>query len=426
MRSLYTLAGHTDSIFALAFSPNGARLSTASRDGTAALWRLDNCALEWRIQVGGLVVDTAFSFDGALVAFASTAGDVLVGDVATGQVVRTLSTERLECLAFKPETYELLIGRADGAVEGWDAVTGSSLYQFSIAPPPAVSLSFSTDGRLLAAASRAGAVTLLASDSWTINRSWQLPAGRASMYRAVISPDATTCAVSVHVRTGQPINEGPPNRYEIAIWDLRQNDAPRLGEALVGHLDWIGGLDFAPSENLLASGSFDNSVALWDPYTKQLIGTSREHEGAVYDVAFSPDGILLASCAADGVVKLWSVADADFRHARVAEVSVRDARAPLAATVAGVGRSPRSRIAEEIADRLLAQRSPKDIEDATRTLLSSGDMLTEYDLTQEVLYVINIRLERAYRAQERELWPSTTRSDSAFPRPSATKWKKTW
>src|SRR5205823_1168397 len=63
---------------------------------------------------------------------------------------------------------------------------------------------------------------------------------------------------------------------------------------------------------LLASGNWDTTVRLWEITSGMEIATIRGHTGPVMSVAFSPDGLLLASGARDkkwqaAEVKLWSL-----------------------------------------------------------------------------------------------------------------------
>ncbi|HKM90593.1 MAG TPA: protein kinase, partial [Candidatus Acidoferrales bacterium] len=81
-----------------------------------------------------------------------------------------------------------------------------------------------------------------------------------------------------------------------------------LLETLVGHAESVLSVAFSPNGRLLASGSSDNTINLWDVSSgrsvRQLIG----HKGQVFGVAFSPNGAMLASASADHTVKLWDVA----------------------------------------------------------------------------------------------------------------------
>src|SRR5215208_6795513 len=78
---------------------------------------------------------------------------------------------------------------------------------------------------------------------------------------------------------------------------------------LTGHDSEVRDVAFSPDGKLLASASGDKSVRLWDVATGQQRGEPLTgHTNSVYKVAFSPDGKLLASASGDKTVRLWDVA----------------------------------------------------------------------------------------------------------------------
>ncbi|WP_347339541.1 WD40 repeat domain-containing protein, partial [Planktothrix sp. FACHB-1355] len=80
----------------------------------------------------------------------------------------------------------------------------------------------------------------------------------------------------------------------IKIWDIRSG---KLKTTLTGHSNWVRSVAFSPDGQTLASGSDDNTIKIWDIHSGKLKTTLTGHSDNVNSVAFSPDGQTLAVVA---------------------------------------------------------------------------------------------------------------------------------
>ncbi|OQE36829.1 hypothetical protein PENCOP_c011G07986 [Penicillium coprophilum] len=75
---------------------------------------------------------------------------------------------------------------------------------------------------------------------------------------------------------------------------------------LKGHSDWVTSVAFSPDGKLVASGSHDRTIKIWNTLTGALHKKLEGHFTGINFVAFSPDGKLVASGSSDRTIKLWS------------------------------------------------------------------------------------------------------------------------
>ncbi|KAM0169115.1 hypothetical protein ACHAPF_010301 [Botrytis cinerea] len=91
----------------------------------------------------------------------------------------------------------------------------------------------------------------------------------------------------------------------IRLWDVATGESL---QTLEGHSNWVTSVAFSPDGKVVASGSYDKTIRLWDVATGKSLQTLEGHSESVSSVAFSPDGKVIASGSYDKTIRLWDVA----------------------------------------------------------------------------------------------------------------------
>ena len=81
----------------------------------------------------------------------------------------------------------------------------------------------------------------------------------------------------------------------------------RLRATLKGHTDFVTSIAFSPNGRTLASGSWDDTIRLWNPHTMEHFRTLRGHSNDVTSIAFHPVGTWLASGSWDTTIGVWEI-----------------------------------------------------------------------------------------------------------------------
>jgi WD40 repeat protein len=77
---------------------------------------------------------------------------------------------------------------------------------------------------------------------------------------------------------------------------------------LAGHAKSVLSVAYSPNGKLMASGSLDENIFIWDAEKYKIIDTLKGHSGNIFCVTFSPNGKYLASTSNDNTIKVWDVA----------------------------------------------------------------------------------------------------------------------
>jgi WD40 repeat protein len=115
------------------------------------------------------------------------------------------------------------------------------------------------------------------------------------------NPDGHTSPILTVALNGRGILASGSNDNTIKIWDLRTMECIRT---IRGHTDWIRSVSFNNEGSILISACDDKTIKLWDIETGVCITTLVGHSDYVMSVVFNNDGII-ASASNDKTIKLW-------------------------------------------------------------------------------------------------------------------------
>jgi WD40 repeat protein len=297
------LHAHTDDVRSVAFSPDGKILATAGADKVIFLWDTETYRPIGKLEGhGDLVKSIAFSPDGRSLASGSDDTTVILWDVETQrpQGLAFVGHEDLvNGVAFSPDGRTLASASRDTTIRLWDIETRQSTV-LAGHEDLALSVAFSPDGRTLASASSDNTVRL-----WDVETTSPigdpLTGHTSSVLSVAFSPDGSLLASGSRDTT-------------IRLWSLARSSAgdisavQPLTDPLTAHTDRVASVAFSPDGSILASGSWDNSLVLWNTRTWEQMGNPlKGHTNLVRGIAFSPDGQVLASGASDDIAILWDI-----------------------------------------------------------------------------------------------------------------------
>jgi WD40 repeat protein len=295
--------GFGASISSIFFSPDGHVRSLAlEKDRVIILTVNDDPPLGHRVRAPDIgSSNIAFSPDGRFLASSGEFGDVLEWDVASGELNGAPisgHTRQVSSLAYAPDGKVLVSGNMDGNVIFWDTATHTAL-----GPPvkahgsPVWSLACNPDGKIAASG---GDAELVFWDLATRKQMGPLTSSQKDrIWALAFSPDGEYLASA-------------GNDLVVAFWKTGHQTMPvkTLGAPVTGN-DWElmpVGVSFSPDGTLLAMSTGEHSVTVWNfrsgrPLPPVLYG----HTQAVSSIAFRRDGKVLASGSADGDIRLWDV-----------------------------------------------------------------------------------------------------------------------
>jgi WD40 repeat protein len=247
----------------------------------------------------------ALSPDAKLLADSTSDGTIRILDATTGREIRSWRAHdrTLWVLFFSVDRKRLYsTGGWDPRIRVWETATGRLLHEMHGYRDGIMQMAASPDNRFLVSS---GNHTADASDLrlWNVDTGREirrLPARPHMKHYPAFSPDGRWLAAA----TGR---SSPSKRAkeEIRIWETASGE---LLCTLAAHDAEVTALAFTRDGLILASGSADRTIVLWDLTTGKPRRSLTGHEGTILSLAFTNDGKRLAASSPDAPVFIWDVA----------------------------------------------------------------------------------------------------------------------
>ncbi len=234
------LQGHEDEVLAVALSPDGRTLASVAQDRTILLWNM-----------------------------------------ASGMMSRTLEGDYLDRLAWSPDGRALAAVSIDHTIHIRDAASGKLRTKLEGPDARVFNIAWSPDGRGLASTYSDGILRLWNPEGGEMLR---IPVGNDA-YNIAWAPDGELLAIQSN---------------DILLIDAATGE-PRL--RLAGVTEPINTITWSQDGRRLASALSDNTIGIWDPKTGRQLAILEGHTDEVFSVAFFADDRLLVSLGS--IVRLW-------------------------------------------------------------------------------------------------------------------------
>ncbi|WP_327107040.1 caspase, EACC1-associated type [Nonomuraea glycinis] len=310
MSAITQYGGATD----IVFRPDGGLFATGSDDALVRLWNTaDIQAIGGlgRLYSGGNLMQVAFTRNGRILANASGNGSVELADTTDPLHPIPLAILKgqsswIKGVALHPDGKFLATASSDGTSQLWDI--------HDVSRPEAVSViktaTLPGTSPSLSGVSLSHDRHLLALSHGIMAELWDVTDLRHPVVKAQWAAHRQNLGGGVAFSPVGPVLATGSDDFTIKLWDVRDAGHPKELATLHGHTAKLITMAFSDDGKTLATGGVDGTVRVWDvthTSSPKIITVLRGHTRAVFALTLSHDGKRLASGSQDQSVRLWDI-----------------------------------------------------------------------------------------------------------------------
>jgi WD40 repeat protein len=292
--------GHTHPIWALALTPDGRQVVSASLDHTLRIWDLHSGA-ELAVLRGhtGAVTAVVVTPDGRYALSGSHDKTVRVWDLKDGQLLSSLEGHAFDvnAIAVTPDGLRAVSASEDRTLRVWDLDKRSQAFTLVGHTDLVSKVAVSTDGQYAVSTSRDSTVRV-----WDIGGTARPDQQRSHVGRVnaiAVTPDGQRAVTAAGA-------QGPLSApdHTLKVWDVKSGAEL---STLKGHTNDVWTVAVAPDGKRAISGADDHDLRLWDLDEGVCLAVLSGHEGKIWAVQVAADGTLAVSAGSDGDLRVWDL-----------------------------------------------------------------------------------------------------------------------